>query len=46
MNVRQQGLVLGIAFLASAPLQAGEWQHEIAPYIWGAALEGQSGIGP
>jgi hypothetical protein len=46
MNIRHAGAVLAITLLASATAQAGEWKHELGPYIWGAALEGQSGIGP
>ena len=39
-------MVLAAAILASAPLQAGGWTHEIAPYLWGAGLEGTTGVGP
>ena len=46
MKIHRQGTLLGIALLACMPAQAGEWKHELAPYVWGAALEGQSGIGP
>jgi len=35
-----------MALFASSTAQAGEWKHEFAPYVWGAAMEGQSGIGP
>lgn len=35
-----------VAFLASAPLQASDWTHEVAPYMWGTSLEGTTGIGP
>lgn len=33
------------AALFVAPAYAAEWQHEVAPYIWGAAMDGRSGIG-
>lgn len=46
MNIRQPIALLTIVFLASSAAQAGDWQHEFAPYIWGAAMEGQSGLGP
>lgn len=46
MNVHYQYPLLAAVVLVSSPAQAGEWQHEFAPYIWGAAMEGQSGIGP
>jgi hypothetical protein len=46
MNIRHQSTLLAIALFAGSTAQAGEWKHEFAPYIWGAAMEGQSGIGP
>lgn len=39
-------MVLAASILASAPLQAGGWTHEIAPYLWGAGLEGTTAVGP
>lgn len=39
-------MVLAAAILASAPLQAADWTHEIAPYLWGAGLEGTTAVGP
>ncbi len=44
--IRHSNVLLATAFVAVSPAQAGEWKRELAPYIWGAALEGQSGIGP
>jgi len=38
--------VLALALLASTPLHAADWTHEIAPYLWGAGLEGTTAIGP
>ena len=37
---------LALALLASSPLQAADWTHEIAPYLWGAGLEGTTAVGP
>ena len=34
-----------VTFLASAPLQASDWTHEVAPYMWGTSLEGTTTIG-
>jgi opacity protein-like surface antigen len=31
---------------ASTPAAAAEWKHELAPYVWGSAMEGTIGIGP
>lgn len=37
----------GVALvLASTPAAASEWKHELAPYLWGSAMEGTVGIGP
>ena len=38
--------VLALALLASTPLHAADWTHELAPYLWGAGLEGTTAIGP
>jgi outer membrane receptor protein involved in Fe transport len=39
-------MVSSIALLAIASqANAGEWQHEIAPYVWGSAMDGTVGIG-
>ena len=46
MNIRHPTAILAMALFASSTAQAGEWKHEFAPYVWGAAMEGQSGIGP
>lgn len=27
------------------PLQAEDWTHEIAPYVWGAGMDGTTGVG-
>ena len=35
-----------VLVLASTPAAASEWQHELAPYVWGSAMEGTVGIGP
>jgi len=31
--------------LVTASAAAAEWKHELAPYMWGSAMEGTSGIG-
>jgi len=35
----------GLALLASSPAPAEGWKHELAPYLWGAAMDGTAGIG-
>jgi hypothetical protein len=37
---------VGLSVLTAAPLHAAEWQHEVAPYLWGAAMSGSTAIGP
>ena len=32
--------------LVATPASAAEWKHELAPYVWGSAMEGTVGIGP
>jgi hypothetical protein len=37
---------VGALLLAAGPLHAAtEWKHEIAPYLWSAAMDGTSGAG-
>lgn len=39
-------ILVGVALLAAASqASAGDWQHEIAPYVWGSAMDGTVGIG-
>ena len=39
-------MVASLALLAVASqANAAEWQHEIAPYLWGSAMDGTVGIG-
>jgi hypothetical protein len=45
MKHPHQTVLAGLALLAAAPLQAEEWKHELAPYVWGSAMEGTTGIG-
>jgi len=40
-----QAALLGFFLLGASPLSAEEWKHEIAPYVWGAAMDGSSGVG-
>lgn len=35
----------GMLMTATTPLLAEEWKHEIAPYIWGSAINGTSEVG-
>jgi opacity protein-like surface antigen len=34
-----------LLLLAAVPAWAAEWKHELAPYLWGSAMEGTVGIG-
>ncbi|HET7203247.1 MAG TPA: TonB-dependent receptor, partial [Steroidobacteraceae bacterium] len=36
---------LAVVLSMPAMVQAGEWQHELAPYVWGAGMSGQTGVG-
>jgi hypothetical protein len=45
MKHPHQTVLAGLALLAAAPLHAEEWKHELAPYLWGSAMEGTTGIG-
>ena len=45
-QVMGRALALATALFASAPLCAAEWKHEIAPYVWGAAMDGTTTTGP
>jgi len=39
-------MVVSLALCAATSLaNAAEWKHEIAPYLWGSAMEGTAGIG-
>jgi hypothetical protein len=40
------GVLATSAILAAPDSQAEGWKHEFAPYLWGAAMEGEAGIGP
>ncbi len=45
MNSARRIRTIGVLLLAAGPLHAEEWTHEIAPYLWGAAMDGTSGVG-
>jgi hypothetical protein len=45
MGTNRGCIALIVALLASAPLHAGDWTHEIAPYLWGAGLDGTTTVG-
>jgi hypothetical protein len=32
------------ALLVAAPVHAEEWKHELAPYVWGAQMDGTAGV--
>jgi len=34
-----------LTILGLTTAQAGEWQHEVAPYVWGSGMNGSSGVG-
>jgi hypothetical protein len=38
--------LLGAALLVTAPVQAADWKHEFAPYVWGSGMSGETAIGP
>lgn len=44
MTFRNRSVLLGLALLAAAPAHAEGWTHEIAPYMWGAAMSGTTGV--
>ena len=46
MRIVLQSSILVMALVATAPLQAEDWKHEIAPYLWGSGLDGTTGAGP
>jgi len=48
-RIGQSALALFALACAGVATQAradGEWQHTFAPYIWGAGLDGTTGLGP
>jgi opacity protein-like surface antigen len=45
MGTQPGVLLIAATVLAAAPLHASDWQHEFAPYLWGAALDGTTGVG-
>ena len=44
-EARNQAAIGLLALLAAVPLHAEEWQHELAPYLWGAAMSGNATVG-
>jgi opacity protein-like surface antigen len=47
MSPRLRIAITALALAAvSTPAAASEWKHELAPYVWGSAMEGTVGIGP
>lgn len=45
MSSIPRAALVGAALLATAPLHAEGWTHEIAPYLWGAGMDGTTGVG-
>lgn len=45
MRTHHQVVLLAAAVLAASPLHAEEWKHEVAPYLWGAAMNGATTVG-
>ena len=40
-----RSVLAGTLLLAVPAVEASEWTHEIAPYVWAVSLEGESGVG-
>jgi opacity protein-like surface antigen len=46
MSASLRQAIAGLVLLVSAvPAGAAEWKHELAPYLWGSAMDGAVGIG-
>ena len=43
-SLRTAVAAIALSF-AATPAAAAEWKHELAPYIWGSAMEGTVGVG-
>jgi hypothetical protein len=37
---------IGLSLLSAPSLHAADWQHEVAPYLWGAGMSGTTAVGP
>jgi hypothetical protein len=46
MTTGRRAALLGFALCACGSVQAQEWTHEFAPYVWGAAMQGKTQVGP
>ena len=44
MHISSRPLLVGIAWLVAAPLQAADWKQEFAPYVWGSGMDGTVGV--
>lgn len=44
-TVARSAVLAAVLSFAALPAGAGEWKHEFAPYLWGAAMSGQAGVG-
>lgn len=46
MRINLRALVASLALIAAAvPAVAAEWKHEVAPYVWGSAMDGATTLG-
>ena len=46
MSACFRNMVLSLGLCAFAiPVNAAEWKHEIAPYVWGSSMQGTVGVG-
>ena len=46
MSASLRQAIAGLVLLVSAvPAGAAEWKHELAPYVWGSAMDGTVGVG-
>ncbi len=46
MKIGLLASMISALLLAATPLQAAEWKHELAPYVWGSAMSGTTTTGP
>lgn len=46
MQLFVRAAVAGTLLVSAPVIQAGGWQHEVAPYLFAAGMDGTAGIGP
>jgi outer membrane receptor protein involved in Fe transport len=44
-NAWFRATAVALVLVPSVPVQAGEWQHELAPYVWASGMSGATGVG-